>query len=222
MLLLVDAADDIAKAQRQLEECMGNVLPTVIIRDVGYPGGGQSNLKLHTDGTQWYYRGDAPDGCKRTLNWFGFMSKDTSLSITVEINTVPQGRPGQVAGFFARDTDTGLVYLLHSGRVGGGMRGVGKRRFLEWSKEQIREVAHGRGPLEGLIVTPLSGSGAGRSALNYVGVVAQFKHRARRKGACVTSSDRLRRTANSNVFVIRHLIEFARICWTSTRLDNWE
>jgi hypothetical protein len=131
MLLLIDGANDIAQAQRQLETCMSNALPTVITRTVGYPGGSQANLKIHTDGARWYYSGDAPDGCTRRLNWFGFVSKDTTLAITVEINTVPQGRPGQVAGFFARDTNTGESYLLHSGKVGGGMAGVGKRAFLE-------------------------------------------------------------------------------------------
>ena len=49
----------------------------------------------------------------------------THLNITVEINIT-----GRSAGLIVRDND-GKIFLLHSGKIGGGRPGIGKTRFEE-------------------------------------------------------------------------------------------
>lgn len=51
------------------------------------------------------------------------------LDITCEINSPIEGKNWLIAGAFARD-DAGKRYYLHSGRVGGGRKGIGREAFL--------------------------------------------------------------------------------------------
>ncbi|MBA0314509.1 hypothetical protein D7Y46_03920 [Stenotrophomonas maltophilia] len=103
--------------------------------------------------------------------------------MTVEINTVPEGLNNRIGGFFARHSETGVVYLFHSARVGGGRKGVGKEAFLAWSAHEPQHVTTADGgSREGVLVGPVSGKGASRSILRYVQSVADFK-RAVREGA---------------------------------------
>jgi hypothetical protein len=48
--------------------------------------------------------------------------------IDVEVNPPKSGIDRRCAGLFVRDTE-GAVYLTHSGKVGGGRRGIGKNAF---------------------------------------------------------------------------------------------
>jgi hypothetical protein len=101
---------------------------------------------------------------------------ERDLQITVEINVAYSGRNDQVAGFFAHDSDTGGVYLLHSGRVGGGTTGVGKSAFLAWSDHRLTEAIDSDGePRLGVIVMPVEGPGAVHALSRYVDQIAQFK-----------------------------------------------
>lgn len=62
---------------------------------------------------------------------YGIQDPTTSdnLSIAVEINPPLRGFRRQVAGLFVQD-DVGRKYLAHTGRVGGGRKGIGKTAFL--------------------------------------------------------------------------------------------
>jgi hypothetical protein len=114
------------------------------------------------------------------LNWFGLFRHDTDLQISVEINIAYEGRNDQVAGFFARDNDTGTIYLLHSGRVGGGTKGVGKAAFLAWSNQSPIDVVDSSGGIrEGVVVMPIEGIAASRSAAWYIDMIASFKQAVR-------------------------------------------
>ncbi|MBU7435847.1 hypothetical protein KRI00_01030 [Paraburkholderia fungorum] len=114
------------------------------------------------------------------MNWFGTFKEDTDLQISVEINVAYQGRNDQVAGFFARDNDTGVIYLVHSGRVGGGKKGVSKSAFLAWSNERLIEVVDNSGGIrDGVLVMPVEGLVASRSAISYVERIARFKRAVR-------------------------------------------
>ncbi|MBL8370856.1 MAG: hypothetical protein JNK28_05660 [Burkholderiaceae bacterium] len=98
------------------------------------------------------------------------------MQISVEINTAYEGRNDQVAGFFARDNTTGSIYLLHSGRVGGGTKGVGKSAFLAWSDQRPVDIVDSSGGVrEGVLVMPIDGIAASRSAVRYVDIIARFK-----------------------------------------------
>lgn len=191
MLSLIKDADLIAKAQKRLVETIRREFRTTLTKNIGYPGGTTRDARMFTDGTHWFWssdldQADAPN--PRRLNWFGILRKGTHQEITVEINTAYSGRNDQVAGFFARDSRSGTVYLLHSGRVGGGTKGVSKAAFLTWSNEPpVQAVDSAGGCRDGIVVMPIEGISATRSAVRYVDIVARFKEAVR--GGEITSAE---------------------------------
>jgi hypothetical protein len=182
MLLLIESKDEIFQAQRKLERTMRREFKRKVAKGIGYPGGSRSNVHVFTDGNHWYWPSiaDPKDSNPRRLNWFGLFKESTGLGITVEINTPYEGRNDQVAGFFARDTKTGAVYLMHSGRVGGGRKGVGKTAFLTWRGELPEDVVDNAGEIrKGVVVMPVDGVAASRSAIRYIDAIARFKKAVR-------------------------------------------
>lgn len=183
MFSLIESKEEIAKAQRKLEATIRRDFKTKAVKNIGYPGGTTFDAKVFTDGNYWYWSSDHDDANvpnPRRLNSFGLFREDTDLQISVEINTTYEGRNDQVAGFFARDNGTGSIYLLHSGRVGGGTKGVGKAAFLAWSNQHLIEVVDSSGGIrEGVLVMPIEGVTATRSAVRYIDTIASFKQAVR-------------------------------------------
>ncbi|MEZ5454542.1 MAG: hypothetical protein R3F04_00230 [Lysobacteraceae bacterium] len=121
MFTLIESKDEAAKAQRKLEATIRRDFKQKVVKNIGYSGGTELNATVLTDGTYWYWSADLNSDYTpnpRRLNWFGLFRKDADLQISVEINTSYEGRNDLVAGFFARDNETGVVYLLHSGARG--------------------------------------------------------------------------------------------------------
>lgn len=189
MFSLVESKNEIAKAQRKLEASFRRDFKGKATRNIGYPGGTTPNAKVATNGDYWYWPADHDHSNSpnpRRLNWFGIFREEGDLQISVEINTPYEGSNAQVAGFFARDNETGVIYLFHSGRVGGGTTGVSKAAFLTWSDQKLVEVFDSTGNTrDGVLVMPVDGPAATRSAIRYVESIAEFK-RAVRAGDTVT------------------------------------
>ncbi len=183
MFSLIESKEEIAKAQRKLEAVIRRDFKTKAVKNIGYPGGTTQDTEVVTDGRYWYWSSDCNDQDipnPRRLNWFGLFRDDADLQISVEINTAYEGRNDQVAGFFARDNDTGSIYLLHSGRVGGGTKGVGKAAFLAWSNQRPIDVVDSSGDIrKGVLVMPIEGVAASRSAVRYIDIIASFKQAVR-------------------------------------------
>ncbi len=183
MFTLIESKNESAKAQRKLEATFRRNFRRKVVKNIGYPGGTEFNAKVATDGTYWYWSADlnsidTPN--PRRLNWFGLFRTDADLQISVEINTAYEGRNDLVAGFFARDNKTGTVYLLHSGRIGGGTKGVGKSAFLAWSDQRPIDIVDSSGDIrEGVLVMPVEGTGAIRSGMRYIETIARFKQAVR-------------------------------------------
>jgi len=183
MLILLEAEDEISKAQQKLERSIHSAFPKKAVKDIGYPGGTNYGATVFTNGNLWFWSGDANkknESSPRRLNWFGLFSEDTALNISVEVNVPYKGRNGKVAGFFARDNDTGSIYLMHSGGVKGGTEGVGKSAFLAWSGERLfRAEDSSSGRRSAIVVMPIEGKAAIRSAIRYVDIIARFKQAVR-------------------------------------------
>ena len=64
-----------------------------------------------------------------------------SQTIVVEINIATDSNTARIGGFFAEDSETGDIFLMHSGKIGGGRLGIGKTPFLVWSKAKLVDVA---------------------------------------------------------------------------------
>jgi len=180
---LLESKDEIAKAQRKLETSIRRDFNKRATKNIGYPGGTNFGAKVYTDDHYWFWSedyNDTDEANPRRLNWFGLFREDADLQISVEINTPYEGRNDRVAGFFARDNDTGSTYLLHSGRVGGGRKGVGKRTFLAWSDQRLIDVVSSSGGMrDGVLVMPIEGTAATRSAVRYIDTIARFKQAVR-------------------------------------------
>lgn len=183
MFSLIESKEEIAKAQRKLEAVIRRDFKTKAVKNIGYPGGTTYDARVVTDGSYWYGSSDYDNEDipnPRRLNWFGLFREDADLQISVEINTAYEGRNDQVAGFFARDNDTGAIYLLHSGRVGGGAKGVGKAAFLAWRGKPPEQVVDSSGGIkEGVLVMPIEGVAASRSAIQYIKTIDSFKQDVR-------------------------------------------
>ncbi len=183
MLVYLEAKDKIAAAQKKLEAIIRREFRHNATKDIGYPGGRVRDANVVTDGKLWFWS-DCYAGRgivnPRWLNWFGRFQEKPGSSIIVEINTALNGRTDQVAGFFAHDTNTGTIYLMHSGRVGGGTEGVGRDAFRAWYGESPVEVADVSGKLrEGFRVMPVTGAAATRSLVRYVEKISAFKQAVR-------------------------------------------
>lgn len=185
MFQYLESKTEIERAQRALEATIRQQFPHRAIRDIGYPGGRVRGARVFTDRRHWFWSRDIRGNARnpRRLYWFGIFKEAPGFGITVEVNTTFKGRNDQVAGFFARDTDTGIAYLMHTGRVGGGTKGVGKNAFLTWAtltKRPLIDVIDASGNIRrGLVVMPINGPFAVRSAARYIDIVREFKSAAR-------------------------------------------
>lgn len=183
MFTLIESREEISKAQHHLELAIHLDFQKKIKKNIGYPGGTVFDAQVQTDGTYWFWSTDhvGKDVINpRRLNWFGLVSDSQSLDISVEINTVYEGRNDRIAGFFARDSETGSIYLMHSGRVGGGTEGVGKEAFLAWTNQQPIEVLDSSGDVkEGIVVMPVQGIAVTQPAIFYINNIANFKQAVR-------------------------------------------
>src|SRR5690554_35761 len=117
MFSLLESRAEMRKAQCKLETTLRREFRRTAVRNIGYPGGTTFDAKVFTDGDYWYWCADhkkrnVPN--PRRLNWFGLFKNEGILHISVEVNTAYAGRNDQVAGFFARESNSGVVYLLHS------------------------------------------------------------------------------------------------------------
>lgn len=178
MFILIEDRTEIRKAQQELEATISRDFPTTTIRDIGWQGGQQPQAKVRTDGTYWFWSSDHKNEVAnpRRLNWFGLIEDGPGISISVEVNTPYVGRNASVAGFFAKSLKNGRTYLFHSGRVGGGVKGVKKDALIAWADLELQPVIASDGALtDGIVVMPVSGKDAVRSAISYVQTIIEFK-----------------------------------------------
>ena len=183
MFVLLESKSEIADAHGKLQTTLRGDFTRTVTKDIGYPGGRVRGAKVRTDGHYWFWTNDRAgrrSSNPRRLNWFGRYSERPGSAIIVEINTAYEGRNDRTGGFFARNTNSGLVYLVHSGRVGGGTKGVGMNSFRAWSGEPLIEAFDSSGGArEGFVVMPIEGVAASRSVSRYIDMVTRFKKAAR-------------------------------------------
>lgn len=181
MYVYLESKADIAKAQKALEATIHREFTSRLVKDIGWQGGRMAEKTVHASDGWWFFsEGHRDSPIPRILNWFGRHGDGPGVQIAVEVNVPYEGRHDSIAGFFARHVDTGRVYLFHSGRIGGGAKGVGKDSFLAWSEVDLHQVVDSSGgSRDGVMVMPVEGRWATRSALTYVQRIVAFKEAAR-------------------------------------------
>lgn len=188
MFSLIESKEKIAEAQHKLDNTIQREFKNKAVKNIGWRGGTIRDAKVFTDEKYWFWTKDRegfnhPSSLSNPvrLNWFGRFRKDSSLHISVEINTPYEGRNDQLAGFFARNIETGAIYLFHSGRVAGGKKGVNKVKFLAWCSTldrslQLHNVYDSTGGIrDGVLVMPVEGKAATRSVVQYIDTITNFK-----------------------------------------------
>lgn len=155
MLMRIEDSREKKNAQERLERAVKAKLVNQGVRNIGFPSNNLDEVIFaKAKGELWAAFGTVSDvAIPRRWNAFGVYDTDRhSQSITVEINISVNSNSARVSGFFAKDTLTGNVYLMHTGKVGGGALGVGKTQFLRWSKSKLVDVSCGDGKVRSGIV----------------------------------------------------------------------
>jgi hypothetical protein len=103
-----------------------------ISRKVGWHGGG-GEFPIHWRPAEgfWFLVDELREASRY---WICFGLQDptqiNNLTIVAEINPTKSGINRRNAGFFVQDRQNKL-YLAHSGKVGGGRKGIGRSSFLQ-------------------------------------------------------------------------------------------
>ena len=182
MLTLIEGEKEKKSAQKAVEAGLKEVLPNVGVRNIGFPGGNTDRPVYAAGEGELYVAFSKPDAnatTPRYWNAFGvFQSGASAQEITVEINIAVDGKSARVAGFFAKD-EVGNIYLMHTGRVGGGRKGIGRSAFLTWSMLELMEVHESTGRVRRGIAVAQVGSGQLAEQIgNFTSKVADFKSQA--------------------------------------------
>lgn len=153
-LMLIEDEQEKLAAQQTLKKCLVRAMDLLGRRRIGYPGGNQT-LPLYASDDFWFANKDSKN---KRWNAFGFLHDAPQQFITVEINVPKGSNTRRIAGFFAKNLETGRVYVLHSGDVGGGGKGIGKREFLAWSTYEPKHVSTSDGKTrEGILIARIDG-----------------------------------------------------------------
>jgi len=148
-------------------------------KTVGWPGGSDTFKNVYhceSHGFWFLFQDAVSDSKERHWCAFGTGSIDLPmLSITVEINPPTRGIYRRTAGLFLRDGQ-GKVFLAHSGKVGGGKKGVGKTAFLKSYRGPRVEVLWPDGNRsKALLISALDSNLLATNIGNFVEKVRRFK-----------------------------------------------
>ena len=166
MLSLLLTRNEIAQAQRDLQDTMSRVFLQTHRPDAQFP--------YHHNGKHWYRAGYLPGGngtTARHFNGFGTVRDGLGPRATVEINVAEEGRRNAIFGFFARDMASGTVYLMHAGSIfPNGFA------FRDWyGQKQYAAFDASPAPREGFIVIAVDGSTGDHALARYIESVAAFR-----------------------------------------------
>jgi len=176
-LTLVERKTDKIKAQQSLVKHLSSAWGGRENRRVVWRPDSRELDIIH-NGQYWFVASPPNDdqNTPRYWNSFGAYHANRNLQIAVEINIPTTANERTVSGFFAEDQQTGIIYLMHDGAVGGGRKGVGKAAFLAWSGEQLVPVKNSEGLVRlGILVTPIKPLGIANHVASFTQKVLDFK-----------------------------------------------
>lgn len=149
-------------------------------RWLGWQGGkGEYDLNWNAREGFWICADAFPDK-DRWIFLFGIDDPggDEFTRLVCEINPPKAGINRRCAGLFARDAD-GAVWLTHSGKIGGGRKGIGKSAFLPTYRGARALVAWEDKPeSEVIVIGRVDSEKFARHIANFVREVERFKTRA--------------------------------------------
>lgn len=179
MLALISKTSRKKTAQQELKRNLKYDLKRQGIHKIGFLGGNEDRqIYAAGEGKLWVAFGESKSSGKtRYLNLFGVYRPDLPQQTSiVEINIPIDDNRRNVAGFFAEDKETGDIFLMHDGKVGGGRRGISKSAFLACSKHKLIKIAEDDGKIRiGIAVGKLQDPDLSGRIQAFVKSVQRFK-----------------------------------------------
>ena len=153
MLRGVTNRSETTRCQKLLEDTLSKGLNLEVCVKIGRRGTSDIRPVKHNR-TVWF-TSEKRDWKKKFWNVFGLNpDKSKQNNIVVEINIPTDGIDLRIgAGMFAVD-EKGSVFLLHSGRIGGGRKGINKTNFLAWYSQYVAlvEIKNSTKVVEGILI----------------------------------------------------------------------
>lgn len=176
--VLTDRAE-IEIAQSMLETAIHRAWKQTEERQVYFRPSGIKAAVVH-NGRHWFHgRTIAPKGSnERYWNAFGEYEPQGSLSIVVEVNVPKSSVNAAIAGFYAKDRESGSTFLMHSGRIGGGRKGINQSAFLDWYPGKLSRAYSPEGDREAIAVAETTAKFCADDISRFIGDVATFKKNA--------------------------------------------
>jgi hypothetical protein len=132
MLKVIENRREIAACQRQFEAAVRRAATEHRRHLFGFPGGTEESVIWYAKDCDLWVA--VTQGPSRYGNACGigdpFLSESPAPHL--EINPPLQGIDRRIAGAFVKDIVDGTRYLAHSGRVGGGAKGVSAENFRRY------------------------------------------------------------------------------------------
>ena len=196
MFALLESKEEIESAQYNLKSILFDEFMHKENRNISYRPRTERDALVSKKGDYWYKTRKLVDndgGAYRYLNWFGKI-KSGNLHISVEINSPIEGCNRRVAGYFAKNLYNGTIYLMHSGRIGGGAKGVGKDGFLAWSNHKLNQVIDSTGAIRlGIVVMPIKEPAEAAPLIEYIDSIVEYKQLVQSNAINFKSNDFKRR-----------------------------
>ena len=181
MLKALTNKSKIRRAHNQLKRELLAIKPEQIITTIGNPSGNLPNTPVQYSPKLdlWWtleHLVTGGSGRKRYWNCYGKGRPSTSSStgIAVEINYPEEGRYLAIAAMFARD-ESNNTYLVHSGKIGGGRKGIGKNAFLENFRGEYRKILIDQDVFEYALVCQLGDEQLPYQIADFVNQVLRIK-----------------------------------------------
>ena len=179
MLTTITDKNTNSECQELLKTKLSESLKSSLFTTIGFPGGSWQTEVIYNSKI-WYnsYNLDEEEKSKRYWNGFGLsrgIGGNKSLNIAVEINVPFSGIDRKVSGFFAREENSGEVFLMHRGKVGGGRKGIGKSAFINWAEIDLIEIREGGKKSSAIKIANLNGNNVAKEIAAFVTKVSRFK-----------------------------------------------
>lgn len=176
MLFAITRKNDIIRTNDIFFKKLG-LLKVSKIPIVYNSGGGSYPITVsYSPKFDFWWGNDLENKGSRYWNPFGLKQPkpNSNQQGRCQINCSLSGVKNGIAGLFAKDAN-GKMYLLHSGNIGGGQKGVGKNSFSNfYTGEKIEVIADDK-LFEFFVVTRFDSSTFYQNIVSFVKAVYSFK-----------------------------------------------
>jgi len=140
----IATASGITKAQRRFAANVAARLPQKQLLSINTKGSEDGPYDIwafcDVDGFWAYIRPGRPSDTSHYWNSFGRVETAKQIqSPRLECNSPHTGSSRRQGALFAASQKGTRVYLLHTGKIGGGKKGVGKSYFQDWLRKYHRK-----------------------------------------------------------------------------------